>query len=150
MSFGIDIRLFKRRASYEPLDVIVRASLPGRMADSAITSPKVRLLRNPTEPLTPWSVRLADPFRPRPNVRAGFIPAVEKARIAADCSTLSNSGGCQLRNSFYGPIHTTFGRATWMWMRLRPAPWTGCRRQCASNPVSYTHLRAHETRHDLV
>jgi hypothetical protein len=43
--------------------VIVRASLPGRMADSAITSPKVRLLRNPTEPLTPRSVRLAAPFR---------------------------------------------------------------------------------------
>jgi hypothetical protein len=30
---------------------------------------------------------------------SSVIPAVEKARIAADCSTLSNSGGCQLRNS---------------------------------------------------
>ena len=30
---------------------------------------------------------------------SSVIPAVVKARIAADCSTLSNSGGCQLRNS---------------------------------------------------
>ena len=57
-------RLSKSQASYEPLDVIVRSSLPGRMAHSAITSPRVSLARNPTEPLGPPSIRLADPFRP--------------------------------------------------------------------------------------
>ena len=54
----------KSQASYEPLDVIVRSSLPGRMAHSAITSTRVSLSRNPTEPLEPPSIRLADPFRP--------------------------------------------------------------------------------------
>src|ERR1035437_6229377 len=44
-------QLSKLRASYEPLNVIVRSSLPGRMAHSAITSLRVSLARNPTEPL---------------------------------------------------------------------------------------------------
>src|ERR1022692_4299248 len=56
-------QLSKPRASYEPLDVIVRSSLPGRMAHSAVTSPRVSLARNPTEPLEPPSIRLPGAWR---------------------------------------------------------------------------------------
>src|ERR1017187_8779636 len=60
-------RLSKSQASYEPLDVIVRSSLPGRMAHSAITSPRVSLSRNPTEPLEPPVNQACRPLSPRPN-----------------------------------------------------------------------------------
>jgi hypothetical protein len=122
-------QLSKPHASYEPLDVIVRSSLPGRMAHSAITSPRVSLARNPTEPLEPPSIRLADPFRPGRMRRIQVCEdrgsstgkrrygldsrtIVAQARVAFRgrswfksrqpnaCSTLSNSGSCQRRSSF--------------------------------------------------
>src|SRR5450759_5815284 len=82
-------------------------------------------------------------------------PGRDEGRSPSPCERLPNDRGLRCRRRYERRRGSSTARRTALWTTMC-TPW-GCpevsvwsRVGDACGPVSYTHLRAHETRHDLV